>query len=272
MMPTVPNPQSGTRQRVAVVTGASSGIGRAIALELGRRGFRVAIHAARSKAELDGVANELERLGARGPVVLSDFLVESARERLVTAIYDSTPVVDAWVNNAGADVLTGPRADLPLAAKLDLLWKVDVLGTLMLSREVGRRMSEEHRRTRGEPAAPLPAIINIGWDQAWQGMEGDSGQIFAVAKGAIMAATASLAQSLAPDVRVNCVAPGWIQTDWGATASRQWQERARRQSLLGRWGQPEDVARAVAMLASDEAAFINGQILYVNGGFNFFPR
>jgi 3-oxoacyl-[acyl-carrier protein] reductase len=81
-----------------------------------------------------------------------------------------------------------------------------------------------------------------------------------------MAFTRSAAQSLAPEVRVNCVAPGWIKTSWGERASQPWQDRAAAESLLGRWGTPEDVAGAVEFLASPAAEFITGQILPVNGG------
>jgi 3-oxoacyl-[acyl-carrier protein] reductase len=109
-------------------------------------------------------------------------------------------------------------------------------------------------------------IVNMGWDQAETGMEGDSGEMFAAVKGAVMAATRSLAKSLAPEVRVNCVAPGWIRTAWGQHASAEWQERAATESLLGRWGEPEDVARVACFLASPAAAFISGQIVNINGG------
>ena len=111
------------------------------------------------------------------------------------------------------------------------------------------------------------AIVNVGWDQAEHGMAGDSGQLFAAAKGAVMALTRSLAHSLAPEVRVNCVAPGWIQTRWGAGASDKWHERAHGEALLARWGQREDVAAAVRFLVSPAAAFITAQTLAVNGGF-----
>ena len=111
------------------------------------------------------------------------------------------------------------------------------------------------------------SIINIGWDQAWNGMEGDSGEMFSAIKGAVMAFTKSLAKSLAPEVRVNCVAPGWIKTAWGDEASDYWHERATGEALRNRWGTPEDVASAVAFLASPAADFVNGQILPVNGGF-----
>src|SRR6476659_5162933 len=109
-------------------------------------------------------------------------------------------------------------------------------------------------------------ILNMGWDQAENGMAGDSGEFFAAVKGAVMSATRSLAKSLSPEVRVNCLAPGWIRTNWGENASVDWQERAKRESLSGRWGTPEDVARVACFLASPAAAFINGQVIPINGG------
>ena len=106
-----------------------------------------------------------------------------------------------------------------------------------------------------------------GWDQAFHGMPGDSGEMFAASKGAIMAASKSLAHSLAPAVRVNCVAPGWIRTTWGDQASGKWQQTAEQDSLLSRWGTPDDVAQVVSFLASDKSEFINGQVIPINGGF-----
>lgn len=84
-----------------------------------------------------------------------------------------------------------------------------------------------------------------------------------------MAFSRSLGQSLAPQVRVNCVAPGWIRTAWGDGASQEWQERAKSESLVQRWGTPEDVAQAILYLASPAASFITGQVLPVNGGFRY---
>jgi 3-oxoacyl-[acyl-carrier protein] reductase len=99
-------------------------------------------------------------------------------------------------------------------------------------------------------------------------MEGDSGEMFATIKGAVMSFTKSLAKSLAPEVRVNCIAPGWIKTSWGEeSASEYWQQRAVKESLRSRWGTPADVAAAACYLVSPGADFVNGQILPVNGGF-----
>jgi 3-oxoacyl-[acyl-carrier protein] reductase len=164
--------------------------------------------------------------------------------------------VDVWVNNAGADTLTGAAARWPFESKLEELLAVDVRATLLLSRAAGLRMKEAGGGT----------ILNMGWDQAETGMEGDSGELFAATKGAVMAFTRSLALSLAPEVRVHCLAPGWVRTAWGAGASRKWQERVLRETPLGRWGTPEDVAAAARWLASPAAAYLTGQVVRINGG------
>jgi 3-oxoacyl-[acyl-carrier protein] reductase len=239
----------------AVVTGSSSGIGRAIALELARSGADVLVHGRSNLAGADETAQRIRAMGREATVVIADLSDVQSQDEFVRTAWSWRPI-DAWINNAGVDVLTGDAVEWPFEKKLDALWRVDVVATLRLSRGVGRLMCE---RGRG-------IIVNMGWDQAETGMAGDSGEFFAATKGAVMAATRSLAKSLAPEVRVNCLAPGWIRTEWGDQASAAWQERAKRESLLARWGQPEDVARAACFLASPAAAFINGQIIPINGG------
>ena len=112
----------------------------------------------------------------------------------------------------------------------------------------------------------------IGWDQAIEGMEGDAGQMFGPVKAAVMAFAASLAQELAPDVRINTIAPGWIQTSWGEKASEYWDARAKTQSLMNRWGKPDDVARAVLYVSNPANSFINAQTINVSGGWNRVPN
>lgn len=247
--------------KVAVVTGSSSGIGRAIALELARAGADILVHAGSRADRAAAVVQEIRDLGVDAHYVVADVASPDACRRLVDEAYTWRRRVDIWVNNAGADVLTSPNRDLDWEAKLQLLWSVDVAGAMRLSREVGKRMI----------AADAPpgsfTILTTGWDQAQFGMGGDSGEMFAAIKGAVMAFTRSLAISLAPKVRVNCLAPGWIKTAWGENAPDYWAERAVGESLLERWGEPQDIAAAARFLCSPAASFINGQILPINGGF-----
>jgi 2-amino-4-hydroxy-6-hydroxymethyldihydropteridine diphosphokinase len=239
----------------ALVTGSTSGIGRAIALEFAAAGADVIIHG-RRRAAAEEVATQIREAAVRSRVLLADLRDPGECRRLAHDAWDEWDGLDIWVNNAGADTLTGEAARWPFERKLAALLDVDVTATILLGREVGARM-----KARGQGV-----ILNIGWDQAESGMEGDSGQLFGAAKGAVMAFSKSLAVTLAPEVRVNCIAPGWIRTSWGEAASARWQERVQRETLLGRWGSPEDVAAAARWLASPAAGYITGQIVRANGG------
>ncbi len=253
---------------IAVVTGSSSGIGQAIALELARRGARVLIHARRNVSGLMQTANSIHELqstidsdrACRG--VVADLSSSQSIFELTRAAFSWYGYINTWVHAAGADVLTGAAGELPFEDKLELLWTTDVRGTLLLS----RRVADEMLRAGVPQQNLLPSMVHLGWDQADGGMEGDSGQYFAAIKGAVAAFSKSLAKTYAPHVRVNCVSPGWIQTEWGRGASSAWSQRSRDESLLNRWGDPQDVARLVAAISMGDGEFVNGQTLNVNGG------
>lgn len=252
-------PGEGKREllgRNAVITGSTSGIGRAIALALADGGANVLIHGRRSQEAAEQVAEECRRKGVVAKPLLADLSDENHGAKFFETCRLRFPTIDIWINNAGADTLTGAAAQWPFERKLEELWAVDVRATIRLSRLAGAYM-----KVRGSGA-----IVNIGWDQADTGMEGDSGQLFGTCKAAVMAFTKSLAVSLAPHIRVNCLAPGWIRTAWGEHASHIWQERVLRETPLARWGTPEDVAAAARWLVSPAAGFITGQIIRVNGG------
>ena len=109
-------------------------------------------------------------------------------------------------------------------------------------------------------------IINMSWDHVLSGMAGENPVIYSAAKGGIHAFSKSLARDVAPLIRVNVIAPGFIDTAFGDEASAEWRAHVERVTPLGRWGTPEDVAQAAVYLASDAAAFVTGQALLVNGG------
>ena len=240
-----------------VVTGSSSGIGRAIAREFAAAGADVLVHGSRSSAALEQLALDLrQEFGHRTGTISADLERLAETKSLAEQAWQYWEGVDVWVNNAGVDLLTGPRAKLDYAEKLRLLFDIDVRGTILLSRDVGERMQ----------AAGGGVILNIGWDQADRGMEGASGELFAAAKNAVMGFTRSLAVSLAPQVRVNCIAPGWIRTAWGDQTGEIWQARVLRETPLQRWGTPDDIASLARYLASPSAAYLTGQVLNANGG------
>lgn len=238
------------------VIGSSRGIGRETALALAADGWNVVTHGRTADGGAKEVAEEIRRLGRGAVAVGADLVHPEASAQLVDDAWRAAGELRAWIHLAGADLLTGPQARWSFRDKLELVTKVDVWGTMLACRAAGARLS----------VVGDGVIITMGWDQSATGMEGDTGELFAASKGAIAAFSRSLSKSLAPSVRVHCVAPGWIRTAWGESASLAWQQRAQREALLKRWGAPRDVADAIVFLCSDRARFLTGQTFLVNGG------
>ena len=240
----------------AVVTGSSSGLGRAIAWELSRAGARVVVHCRESVELGEALVESIRGEGGEAELLVADLSNPQQVDAMLDRSWQLFGGVDAWVNNAGVDLLTGSAAGWSFDEKLAALWEVDIRATIRLAREAGNRMRESGGGS----------VLNIGWDQAERGMEGDSGELFAAAKGAVMSFTRSLALSLAPTVRVNCIAAGWIRTGWGETAGEAWHQRVLAETPLGRWGEPADVAHLARYLLSEESNYLTGQVIYANGG------
>jgi 3-oxoacyl-[acyl-carrier protein] reductase len=165
--------------------------------------------------------------------------------------------LDAWINNAGADILTGPGAALSTIDKLDRLLAVDLRGTMIASWHAADLLA-------AQPDGGV--IVNMSWDHVITGMAGTNPQLFAAVKGGVMAFSKSLARTVAPRVRVNILAPGWIETSFGSGVDARLHREVSESTPLKRWGAPEDVAAAAVFLASPAAAFLTGETIYVNGG------
>jgi 3-oxoacyl-[acyl-carrier protein] reductase len=239
-----------------VVTGASSGIGRAIALAMAAEGADVALTYRRSAEAAGSVADRIRAVGREAAVFQADIGVEADVERLVESAFQRFGRVDVWVNNAGADILTGEAARLPDRDRLDRVIAVDLRGTILLSWAVAERM----RRQGGG------VILNMSWDHVLTGMPDRNPEIFSAVKGGILSFSKSLARSVAPEVRVNVLAPGWIRTAFADEAPEAVRIQVLEATPLRRWGTPEDVAQAAVFLASRRSEFLTGSTLLVNGG------
>jgi 3-oxoacyl-[acyl-carrier protein] reductase len=242
--------------KVVLVTGASSGIGRAIALRCARAGADIALTYRGNQAGAEATAGEIQSLGRRVEVIRTDISRREDIDALVRRLKTSFPRVDVWINNAGADILTGDGGKLDRLQKLDLVLAVDLRGTVLAS-----WAAVELMRAQGGGA-----IINMAWDHVMAGMKGENPGLYSAAKGGIASFSKSLARDVAPDIRVNILAPGFIETAFGEGADPKFRQKVIELTPLGRWGTGDDVAAAAVFLASDGAAFLTGQMISVNGG------
>lgn len=243
-------------RKSVLVTGASSGIGRAIALRCARAGADLAITYRKNQEGAEATAREIRDLGRRAEVLRIDVSRQEDIDHLANQLQQAFARIDVWINNAGGDILTGEAERLSRLQKLDLVLAVDVRGTVLAS-----WAAVELMRKRGGGS-----IINMAWDHVQHGMAGENPVIYSAAKGAVASFSRSLARDVAPDIRVNILAPGFIETAFGEEADPKFRQKVIEMTPLARWGKPEDVAGAALFLASDDAAFLTGQMIMVNGG------
>ena len=238
-----------------MVTGASSGIGRAVALAFGREGVDVVVNDHTGHDAAADCVAEIEAIGRKACMISADVADGRAVAKLVQESKEEPGGIDIWANIAGANIFTGSAAALSDLDKLDKLINVDLRGTIQCC----------------WAAAPMitqgGSIINLSWDLALRGMEGRNPEMIAAVKAGITGYTRSLARSLAPRIRVNEIAPGWIETSFAESKmDKNYRESIISSTPMRRFGQPEDVASAAVYLASDESSFVTGQTIAVNGG------
>jgi len=242
--------------KIALITGAGRGFGRAIALAFAREGARVAANYLVSRAGAEEVVEEAGRLGTEAIALRGDV----AREDDVQGLIAGTPArfgrLDVLVNNAGI-MVRGPRLDVPAEA-WRRMFDINVTGTLLCSRHALPPMIE---RKHGR-------IINLSSQLAQRAVGGGGFAAYAATKGAIESLTRALASEVgAHGITVNAIAPGGIETDMSRDVMTD-AYRARRlaELPLRRFGRVDDVAYCAIVLASDEAGYLTGQILHPSGG------
>ncbi|MBX5449956.1 SDR family NAD(P)-dependent oxidoreductase [Thermogemmatispora sp.] len=240
--------------RSVVITGAARGLGRALALAFAARGAKVLVHYAHSKVAAHELVSQIINQGGQALALQADLRSTAQVEQLIAQAHAALGSFDVWINNAGASANTTETRGLSEEERFERLLQVDVLGTWRCCRAALPFMKSGS------------CILNIAWNHALDGASGFVSQVYATSKGAVIALSRCLARELAPRIRVNCIAPGWIENDWARSRSLGFRERVAERIPLGRWGQADDVVAAALFLASPAASFITGQVLIVDGG------
>ncbi len=246
-------------RRVALVTGAAMGIGRSAVLALARAGFDVAINYSRSEAAARDTASEAERLGAATLLLKADVSDESAVVAMLGKLRTRFGRLDALINNAGTTASMKPRdLDSLSMAEWDRVFAVNVRGLIQVTRAAVKLLRE----------APAPAIVNTA---SIVGLRpGPQPLPYAASKAAIVNLTKTLAYNLGPKIRVNAVAPGWMEGDWMKRMLQDkydaLMERRAKQTPLQRCVSADDVAETMMSLIEGNR-FVTGEIIVIDGGF-----
>jgi 3-oxoacyl-[acyl-carrier protein] reductase len=251
--------------KVAIVTGSSSGIGEATALQIARGGAKVVINYSKSEDDARRVEAAAKEAGAEVICVRADVSDDGGCRKLAQAALDAWGRIDILVNNAGRTKFAN-HADLDALEADDFLdiYKLNVIGPYQMIRACLPAM-----KTQG-----AGAVVNVSSIAGVKGI--GSSVAYAASKGALNNMTTSLARALAPEIRVNAVCPGFVGTPWfrktfGAEMYNTIVERVSGSVPLGKAGTPESVAETICFLASDASAFVTGETLLVDAGLHLDP-
>lgn len=242
------------KEKVALVTGASRGLGKAIALQLAEEGAQVVVNYAKNAEKAKEVIAAIESAGGTALAMQTDVSCLDEVEKMVDSIYDKFGRIDILVNNAGIN-----RDGLLISMEKedwDAVMRTNLGGLFNCTKAVAKYMMVQKSGR----------IINVSSVAGERGGRGQSN--YAASKGGVNAFTRSVAMELAPKkITVNAVAPGVVETEMSSTVIRRAKDHILGSVALKRLGQPEEIAKVVAFLASDDSSYITGEVIRVDGGF-----
>lgn len=242
------------KEKIALVTGASRGIGKAIALHLAEEGAQIIINYAKNSEKAKEVVAAVELTGGKALAMQADVSCWQEVEKMVDSIYEKFGRIDILVNNAGVN-----RDELLISMEKedwDAVINTNLGGLFHCTKAVAKYMMIQKNGR----------IINMSSVAGERGGRGQSN--YAASKGGVNAFTRSVAMELAPKkITVNAIAPGVIETEMSSTVIRRAKDFILNSVALKRLGQPEEIAKVVAFLASDDSSYITGEVIRVDGGF-----
>ena len=242
------------KNKIAIITGASRGIGKSTALLFAKEGAKIVVNYFSSEKEALSVVDEIKKIGSEAIAIKCDVSEENEVKEMINHTIDKFGKIDILVNNAGIvfDVPFFERTVEQFKRTID----VNLLGTFLCSKYASEQMlKNDHGK-----------IINISSTNGINCFSPDA-MDYDCSKAGIIILTRDLAKELAPKIQVNSIAPGWVDTEMNQNLSKDFIDEEKEKIYLKRFAKPEEIAKSILFLASDDASYITGSILKVDGGY-----
>lgn len=241
------------KNKIVLITGSSRGIGRAIAFAFAKEGAKVVVNYITDKNSAEKVVAEINDLGSEAIAIQADVANEKDVKEMISKVVNKYSSIDILVNNAGIVY------DVPILEKTVEQWertlRVNLIGTFLCT-----KYAVPHIKNIGA------SILNISSTNGIDSLDPNSAD-YDTSKAGVISLTKNFAQELAPKIRVNSIAPGWINTDINKNLPKDFIESETQSIALKRFGNPEEIAKAAIFLCSEDASFITGSTLVVDGGY-----
>ncbi len=240
--------------KTVLITGASRGIGREIAKKFAQNNYNIIINFHKNESKANSLAKELSKYNVRTLIIKADISNEKEVKSMINLSIKTFGQIDVLINNAGIS-LAKQIQDTTLS-DIQKVVDTNTLGAILTTKELSKHMISNKQGK----------IINIS--SIWGKVGGSMESVYSASKGAVISFTLALAKELAPsNINVNCICPGVIDTDMMKVYSQEEKSALISSTPLNRLGKPEDVANLAYFLASEEASFITGQVITIDGGF-----